>query len=138
MSFGRATDPRDCLADQPLASGQPYGAGWDIAGRGRLRVLRDVTYVTSFWTRSSPDGRFVGQGVANVDGSYVVDLQRGVEVAIDTQYDPAFFPDNSGFVFQGGPRNVCAISVLTSNPTSISMTEPACTRLSIRNCRAGS
>jgi hypothetical protein len=127
---GTATDPKQCLAEEPLASAQAFGTGWDIAGRGTARVLYDVTYASSYWTRSSPDGRFVAHGVANVQGSYVIDLQRDAQVTISTQYDPAFFPDNSGFVFQGGMRNTCAISVLTSNPTSVSMTEPACSRLS--------
>jgi hypothetical protein len=72
----------------------------------------------------------VAHGVVNLTGSYVVDLQRDALVGINTQYDPAFFPDNSGFVFQGGTRNVCGISVLTSNPTSISMTEAACAKIS--------
>ena len=125
-----ATDPRACLADKPLAVDQPYGSGWDLPDRGRARVLADVTYVTSFWTRSSPDGRFVGQGVADVPGSYILDLQRDATVSINAAYDPAFFPDNSGFVFQGGPRNTCAISVLTSNPTSISMSEAECRKIS--------
>ncbi|HEY5928292.1 MAG TPA: hypothetical protein VIV11_41675 [Kofleriaceae bacterium] len=127
---GTATDPRNCLAERPLATTLPFGTGWDLPGRGSSRLLYDVTYVSSFWTRSSPDGRFVAHGVANVSGSYVIDLQRNAQVSIATQYDPAFFPDNSGFVFQGGTRNTCSISVLTSNPTSIAMTEPECVRLS--------
>ncbi len=127
---GTTTDPKQCLADKPLATDQAFGTGWDITGRGNARVLYDVTYESSYWTRSSPDGRFVAHGVANVQGSYVIDLQRNATVTIATQYDPAFFPDNSGFVFQGGTRNTCAISVLTSNPTDITMTEPACARLS--------
>jgi len=126
---GSATDPKDCLTSEPLASTQPWGVGWDINGRGNARILNDVTYHSAFWTRSSPDGRFVGHGVADVEGSYIVDLQRGATVTVATQYDPAFFPDNSGFVFQGGQRNVCGISVLTSNPTTISMTEAACSRI---------
>lgn len=126
---GAATDPRACLQDVPLASAQPFGTGWDVPGRGQLRVLQDVDYVTSFWTRSSIDGRFVAHGVSNVPGSYVIDLQRDVIVPINSAYDPAFFPDNSGFVFQGGPRNTCAISVLTSNPASISMSETGCRRI---------
>lgn len=98
----------------------------DAAAIGQLRVLRDVDYTTSFWTRSSADGRFVAHGVANVPGSFVIDLQRDVAIPIDAQYDPAFFPDHSGFMFQGGPRNTCPISVLTSNPAAIAMTEPGC------------
>lgn len=123
---GEATDPRDCLQNVPLAASQPFGTNWELPGKGHIRVLRDATYVTSYWTRSSPDGRFVGHGVASVQGSYVVDLQRDAVIPIAVDYDPAFFPDNSGFVFQGGARNTCPISVLTSNPTSVSMTEPGC------------
>ena len=127
---GAASDPKLCLADKPIGSAQPYGQGWDVPGRGQLRILRDVTYSSSYWTRSSPDGRFVAHGVDNVSGSYVIDLQRDAQISIATQYDPAFFPDNSGFVFQGGTRNTCGMSVLTSNPTSIAMTEAACARIS--------
>ncbi len=126
---GTVADPLDCLGSEPLASSFAYGTGWDLPNRGSARVLHDVTYKTAFWTRSSPDGRFVGHGVVDVEGSYIVDLQRGATVNIAAQYDPAFFPDNSGLVFQGGPRNVCGISVLTSNPTSITMTEAACSRI---------
>ncbi len=127
---GAATDPRDCLASVPLAVDQTYGAGWEVPGQGHIRVLHDATYQTSYWTRSSPDGRFVAHGVEAVSGSYVIDLQRGVDVPIAADYDPSFFPDGSGFAFQGGAnRNMCAISVLTSNPSTITMTEAACTRI---------
>jgi hypothetical protein len=108
----------------PLAAEQAFGTSWEVVGT--IHVLRDVAYTTSFWTRSSADGRFVAHGVANIPGSYVIDLLRDAEVPIDAQYDPAFFPDHSGFMFQGGPRNTCPIRVLTSNPAAISMTEPGC------------
>jgi hypothetical protein len=121
---GSETDPKNCLGDFARVP------EWEEPGHGAIRQLKDVTYVSSYWTRSSPDGRFVGHGVADIQGSYIQDLQRNATVSIATQYDPAFFPDNSGFVFQGGTRNVCGISVLTSNPTSIAMTEPACAKIS--------
>ncbi|MBA3819252.1 MAG: hypothetical protein H0X17_10200 [Deltaproteobacteria bacterium] len=128
---GTALDPKDCLATVPLGTAQPYGVGWDLPGHGQLRVLADVGYKSSYWTRSSPDGRFVAHGVKNVPGSYVIDLQRAnLLVPIDAVYDPNWFPDNSGFVFQGGPRNVCGQSVLTSNPTAVTMTEAACSDIS--------
>ena len=132
---GTETDPKNCLQSIPLASTTAFGTGWDLPDKGHWRVLKDVTYQTSFWTRSSPDGRFVGQGVANVAGSYILDLQRDATVGINVQYDPAFFPDNSGFAFQGSGttgnnNNVCAISVLSGNPTNIQMTEPGCSRAS--------
>ncbi len=128
---GAATDPMQCLASAPYGTDQPYGTGWDLPGRGKLRVLADVTYRSSFWTRSSPDGRFIGHGVQNVAGSYIIDLQRdGFLIPVNAAYDPNWFPDNSGFVFQGAPRNTCAQSVLTSNPAQVAMTEPQCTNLS--------
>ncbi|HSN27949.1 MAG TPA: hypothetical protein VLT45_16785 [Kofleriaceae bacterium] len=117
---GAATDPKQCLADKTDTT-------WGV--HGTLRLLKDVTYQSSYWTRSSPDGRFVAHGVANVSGSYVLDLQRDATIPIATQYDPGFFPDNAGFVFQGGNRNVCAMSVLTSNPASITMNEAGCSDL---------
>ncbi len=127
---GAATDPRDCLGDVALGVDQAFGGGWDLDGRGKLRLLADVQYSTSYWTRSSPDGRFIGHGVRNVPGSYIYDLQRNTTVSINSTYDPGFFPDNSGFVFQGGPRNVCAMSTLTSNPASITMSEAGCSNIS--------
>jgi len=126
---GGATDPRQCLADKAFGSDQSYGTGWDVSGTGRMRVLADVTYSTSYWTRSSPDGRFVAHGVRNVSGSYVYDLQRDTTVDVTAAYDPAFFPDGTGFVFQGGARNTCGISVLTSNPDTVSMQETACANI---------
>jgi len=117
---GAATDPKQCLASKTDTT-------WGV--HGTLRLLKDVTYQSSFWTRSSPDGRFVAHGVADIGGAYVIDLQRDVLVPIAAQYDPGFFPDNAGFVFQGGTQNICAMSVLTSNPSSITMTEPACANI---------
>ena len=133
---GAQTDPKLCLQSVPLASSTTFGANWDIAGRGHARILKDVTYVSSYWTRSSPDGRFVAHGVSNVAGSYIIDLQRNALIGINVAYDPAFFPDNSGFVFQGGPKNTCGMSVLTSNPPDtttmaigISTNEAACRKI---------
>ena len=121
-----ATDPTLCMTNEALASTKTYGALWDVAGHGHLRILDDVTYRSAYWTRSSPDGRFVGHGVSNVHASNITDLQRGAHVTVSALYDPGFFPDGSGFVFQGGAHNMCPISVLTSNPTSVAMTEPGC------------
>jgi hypothetical protein len=117
---GAAADPHDCMQNLPERT------EWEVPGHGVVRVLLDSTYTTSFWTRSSPDGRFVAYGVADVEGSYVWDLQRGALIPIGAEFDPAFFPDGSGFAFQGSPRNTCPESVLTSNPAAITMSEPGC------------
>lgn len=123
---GAATDPRQCLTTYPYGEDQPFGTKWDVPGRGRIRVLANVGYHSSYWTRSSPDGRFIAHGVQEVSGSYIIDLQRdGFLIPIDTQYDPNWFPDNAGFIFQGTSRNTCAQSVLTSNPTAIATGQEA-------------
>ena len=123
-----ATDPKQCMTNQALASTKAYGTTWDVATHGNWRVLDDVTYRSAYWTRSSPDGRFVGHGVSNTHSSMILDLQRSAaQVSVAALYDPGFFPDGSGFVFQAGTNNMCPISVLTSNPSSVSMTEAGCT-----------
>jgi hypothetical protein len=111
------TDPKLCLADKP-------DTGW---GRNsKLRLLKDVTYHSSYWTRSSPDGRFVAHGGGSSGGSTIIDLLNDTLISVNASYDPGFFPDNSGFLFQGPADNVCSMSVLTSNPTHVSMNEPGC------------
>ena len=124
---GTATDPRQCMTHEALASTTTSGTTWDVATRGNWRILDDVTYRSAYWSRSSPDGRFIGHGVATTHNSNITDLQRSnTHIPVSALYDPGFFPDGSGFVFQGGAHNMCPISVLTSNPSSVAMTEPGC------------
>lgn len=125
-----ASDPRDCLASYPRASETTYGALWETPGT-TMRVLFEVPYRSSYWTKSSADGRFVAHG-GNDGGSSasIIDLQRRVILGADAAFDPGFFPDNSGFMFQGtshGPA-LCMQSVLTSGaPTEVTFSEPGCT-----------
>jgi hypothetical protein len=122
-----ATDPRQCLSSNTDATTTSYGAGWAVPG-SNLKVIRDLSFTTTFWTRSSPDGRFIAAG-----GVKVVDLQQNVEIPVEAAYDPGFFPDNSGFVFQGTPvgAGFCNMSLLTSDPASIHFNEPQCMGASI-------
>jgi hypothetical protein len=125
-----ATDPRQCLSSEPLASSTTYGAGWDINGATN-RVLWQGTpgdgYASDYWTRASADGRFVAHGSgAPGFNSTTIDLQEGSLIEIAALYDPGFFPDNSGFLFQGGASNVCAQSVLVQAAGTVSMNEPGC------------
>ncbi|MEO8551878.1 MAG: hypothetical protein ABI678_18005, partial [Kofleriaceae bacterium] len=128
---GTATDPRMCLQNQALASTKAYGTGWDIAGHGTNRVLDEITFASSYWTRSSADGRFVGYG-ANLGHSVVTDLARSggpFHISVfNASYDPGFFPDNAAWVFQNSGK-VCPQSTLTSNPSSVQMNEPGCAAL---------
>lgn len=131
LMFGCAgtTNPRDCLATYPQASTTAYGPHWGDDFGGVLRVLRVDHYHSSYWTRSSPDGRFVAHGGgANGRSATIIDLSRDVEIGAPSYYDPGFFPDNSGFAFQGGSAHLCNMSILTTGtPTSIDYANPACT-----------
>ncbi len=118
-----ASRPEDCLADEPAARDLPYGEGWDVIAGSTTRELFTTDYSSSFWTRSSADGRFVAHGPGDV-----IDLQRGVVVPVDAPYDPAFFPDNRAFAW---PGVVCEQSLLTSNPSNVTLMEPECDRASI-------
>jgi hypothetical protein len=124
-----AASPLDCLATYPRASETSYGAQWETEGTHQ-RVLFDVPYNTSYWTKSSADGRFVAHGGNGAGaGGSIIDLQRGVVIGVDGAYDPGFYPDNSGFMFQGTPRGTgtCAQSVLTTGmPTRIRFSEVGC------------
>ncbi len=121
-----AASARACLATETAARTTAYGATWDVVPGTTLRVLYSTGYESSYWTRSSADGRFVGQGGGSPRGASVVDLNTDRHIAIDAMYDPAFFPDNSGFMFLGG-GGVCEQSVLTTGmPTVIDFTEAGC------------
>ncbi|MBX7197130.1 MAG: hypothetical protein K1X94_34090, partial [Sandaracinaceae bacterium] len=123
-----ATSPTECFATETRAADTTYGAAWDVVPGTAHRVLFTTDYVSAYWTRSSPDGRFVAHGAA-VSGTQrgrFIDLQRGVAIPSAGSYDPAFFPDLSGFMFQGMRAYVCEMNVLTSEPASISFTESGC------------
>lgn len=120
-----AEGPRDCLDEEADAS-----AGWHVDGQGVLKVLAGTTYESSFWTRGSADGRFVGHGRwSEESNAAIIDLQEDHVIGVDAFYDPGFFPDDAGFVFQGGPGNFCTMDVLAGAPDLVSMTELGCSSL---------
>jgi hypothetical protein len=130
----------------------------------KLRVLTKLNYGTSYWMRTSPDGRFVGNGATEpppegavppppTDACDPLDVEcdsRGREqyyngrftdlqpvmlgqpardIYVTAEYDPAFFPDNSGFMFQGTPKDTgfCRIGILGDPATKkIDFSEPRC------------
>lgn len=128
-----AATPADCLATVPLARDTVFGASWETITDGvpgsHLRVLFDTSFSSSWWTRASVDGRFVGQGAAAAPHLRFVDLSRSAVIGGNALYDPSWFPDGSGFMVQGsGGARVCELSVLTTGmPTMLSFTEPGCT-----------
>ena len=74
------------------------------------------------------------------DGAVIADLAAALDpagpktrdIGASARYDPDFWPDNKGFMFQGTPNGgvFCAQSLLT-NPatTKISFNEPQCSKL---------
>ncbi len=135
-----ATEPRDCLATYPRAGATEETMGWtDVEPTTTVRVLREHTYASNYWTRSSADGRYVSHGGSPVASqtyrSTVVDLARDVNVPAAALYDPGFWPDNSGFALQGGSSGggsarFCEQSLLGSEPAMITFSEPQCRRTS--------
>ncbi len=127
-----AATPRDCLTTYPQASSQSYAATWAQATpTATIRLLHTYPYASSFWTRSSADGRFVAHGGGAAGGSTVIDLMTNRRIPAAASYDPGFFPDNSGFVIQGGNKPWCRQSLLTSNPTQITFNEPQCSDVAV-------
>ncbi len=125
---GAATDPRDCLATYPRSSERAWASGWTgVAPATTIRILRTNSYASSYWTRSSADGRFVSHGGGQVANATVIDLAQNREIPAHAFYDPGFFPDNSGFIIQGSGGSFCRQSLLTSSPSQITFNEPECT-----------
>jgi opacity protein-like surface antigen len=130
-----AASAADCLATVPLASTTAFGADWDVTGGGgvagaHLRVLHTTDYETSYWTRSSADGRFVSHGADTAPNLRFIDLQEDRVFGGSGLYDTSFFPDGSGFAIQGGRSgaHVCENRVLTTGmPTMLAFDEPGCT-----------
>jgi hypothetical protein len=124
-----SSDPLSCLTSYPRASSKGYGTGWESMPGASLRVLKELDFNTFFWMRSSPDGRFVANGDSSGGvGAKVTDLQRGTDIPTHAAYDPGFFPDNQGWMFQNTPIGTafCTNSLLTSNPDEIDFSEAQC------------
>jgi hypothetical protein len=118
----------DCLAAYDQAGDTAFGDGWEYMEGAKIRVLYTVDHSTSYWTRSSADGRYVAHGGSgNGGGSTVVDLQTETEIHVAAAYDPGFFPDNTGWMFQGTPGNggYCPQSLLAID-NDINFQEPGC------------
>lgn len=142
----------DCLTDFPLASEEALA--WDAPSDARIRVLYDNSATpTRFWSRASPDGRYIASGLidrgrSELTGQFL-DLARNRVIDAAFSYDPTFFPDNSGFLVQrdggyssaspSGATNgaadrgdvavLCDQSVLADNPSQITGDEAQCIAL---------
>lgn len=122
-------NPRNCLSNFADANTKSYGSKWTALSGSKLRVLRELSFSTFYWMRSSADGRFVANGASGTQlGSMISDLQTGKDIPTEAAYDPGFFPDNSGFIFQSTPigTGFCNTNLLTSGPREIRFNEPQC------------
>jgi len=126
---GNSTNPRECLTSLPDAQSKSYGTGW--TAMGTLRVLRELSFNTYYWMRSSADGRFVANGATGGDGAVISDLQSNKDMRVKAAYDPGFFPDNRGWMFQGTPigGGFCSTGLLVRNPDRIDFSEPECSHV---------
>ncbi|MEZ4399055.1 MAG: hypothetical protein R3B06_03505 [Kofleriaceae bacterium] len=126
-----AATPLDCLSGFPLSTSEAFASGWTAAApSSTMRILHQYDHRSSFWTRSSADGRYVAHG-GGPGGSTIIDLQTGREIPASAAYDPGFFPDNSGFIIQGASNEWCRQSLLNSNPTQVTFTEPECSNVNV-------
>lgn len=128
---GSETDPKKCLKSRPDIT-----AEWGAEGTVQtLRELRKLPFTTSFWTRSSADGRFASFGGSP---SRIIDLNApdsDTPISVSAPYDPGWFPNNDGFSFAGaggGGIKVCRTSVVLNalaTTKKITFSEPGCTSI---------
>jgi hypothetical protein len=126
------TQQRNGQALFPEVSSLPEMAEWKRQGSSQMHLLHELDQETEYWIRSSADGRFIAYGGSP---SGIVDLQgilspasQARRIEVDAFYDPSFFPDDTGFVFQGRRTGICSMSLLR-NPrtTRITFSEDLCT-----------
>jgi len=123
FNFGCDIEGKKCFSNSADRS-----AEWGNKN-GNLKEILKLGFKSSFWTRSSADGRFVANGGGVNGGSTITDMQKGIDIKVKASYDPGFFPDNSGFIFQGGGTGICPQSVLEAG-TEIDFKDPSCMRAS--------
>ena len=95
------TNTVDCFKNA-----KDWSAEWGN-GVGSLKEVLKVSFKTSFWTRSSADGRFIGNGGGHEGGATITDMIANRDIKVKGSYDPGFFPDNSGFIMQGSGTKIC-------------------------------
>jgi hypothetical protein len=126
---GAATTATACLTSYPDLT-----ATWGATGTQQmLRNVRTLTNRTSWWVRSSPDGKYSAFGGSP---SRIIDTESPTDsVTVDAPYDPGFMPNNDGFSYAGtspGGIRVCKQSVLLSafaGNHHVTFSEPGCSRI---------
>jgi hypothetical protein len=127
---GASTQATGCLTSLPDLT-----PTWGFAGTTQtLRNVRSLAFHSSWWVRSSADGKYTAFGGSP---SRIIDNENPAnDVTVDAPYDPGFFPNNDGFSFAStsgvGGIAVCKQSVLTNAVATthhISFSEPGCTSI---------
>jgi hypothetical protein len=124
---GAATSAAACLTNLPDLT-----PTWGFAGTQQtLRNVRSLAFHSSWWVRSSADGKYSAFGGSP---SRIIDTENPAnDVTVDAPYDPNFFPNNDGFSYASagsGGITVCKQSVLTSaiaGSHNITFNEAGCT-----------
>ena len=117
-------------AERKLPNGSPLTQ--------RMRILRELKFRSTFWARSSADGRFFASGLAynpNEDRSdptpdallpedsrgFISDLLDPTRpnIGVSGPYDPGFFPDNKGFTWMGGGAFFCNQKLIEDPATTM-------------------
>jgi hypothetical protein len=143
--YEELSTPLSCFQDDdkwPQAHQREYAKGWAerFTPTGsqltqRIRILKELPFRSTYWARSSADGRFSGSGLRFGDGhgalppgaqssGYIVDLkdQSRPVIGVSGPYDPGFFPDNKGFTFMtGGDGAYFCNQALLEDPATTSI-----------------
>jgi len=110
---------------------QPGFESSAIGGHVAVTVA-EFDFNTSYWMRTSADGRFIGNGGGGGDTNFnatITDVIAGRDIGVRGSYDPGFFPNNEGFIMQGSGAGLCGQSVLTNADAiadGIDFTETGC------------
>ncbi len=159
---GQADDPLACFKQRKADGSELFPAVPDLRATtssaissARFVHLSAMPEKTMYWTRSSPDGRFLATGVDETDPrteaetgfnpqaptryGLFIDLNPLLTPAaapsrhklMAARYDPSFFPDGKNFMFQGsGMRSfliTCKMDTLTG-ATGETLPETLCDR----------
>lgn len=113
------SDPLQCFADSAKWPNHPEVVNPALeVPETRIVELGEIGS-TNYWTRSSPTGRYIGNGgPARID-----DMEKNIRYTIKgAKYDPGFFPDNSGFGFHGEKAIFCSMQALRQTGTAANLT----------------
>ena len=117
----------------PTRRRKSYGTGW--ATLGKLRVLRELSFNTYYWMRSSADGRFVANGATGGDGAVISDLQSDKDMRVQARRTTRASSRTTAAGCSRARRSArgfCTTGLLVRNPDRIDFTEAECSHVDRR------